>query len=74
MSRPVTMKVSAVAAAISLVLSLSACGKSRYETCMESYQQYAGLAAQALLNGDVALSRSYEQQMLNTQVTCNLFR
>jgi predicted solute-binding protein len=68
------MKTSAVATAISLVLTLSACGKSQYETCMESYQQYAGLALQALLNGDEALSKSYEQQMLNTQVTCNLFR
>ncbi len=74
MSRLAKMKVSVMVTAVLLNLTLSGCGKSQYDTCMESYQRLAGQAAQALLNGDEALSRSYEQEMLNTQATCNLFR
>jgi|688.fasta_scaffold1328162_2 hypothetical protein len=68
------MKISVVAIVALLIMPLSGCGKSQYDTCMESYQRLAGQAAQALLNGDEALSRSYEQQMMNMQATCNLFR
>jgi predicted solute-binding protein len=72
MTQSLSIKISVVAIFSLLILPLSGCGKSQYDTCMESYQRLAGLAAQALLNGDEALSRNYEQEMLNTQVTCNL--
>ena len=73
MHRVVTIKLTVMATAVLLIFTLSGCGKSPYDRCMESYQRLAGQAAQALLNGDDALSRSYEQQMWEMQVTCNIF-
>ncbi len=57
---------------IVLALSLTSCGsgQSRYDECMESHQRLAGLALQALLDGNEALLKDYEQQMLNIRVTC----
>lgn len=59
-----------VATAVLLIFTLSGCGKSNYDECMESHQRLAGLAAQALLDGNEAMLRDYEQQMLNLRVTC----
>ena len=73
MHRLVTMKVTVMATAVLLIFTLSGCGESPYDRCMESYRQLAFEAAQALLNGDDALYRSYEQQMSEMQLTCNIF-
>ncbi len=37
---------------------------------MEGHQRLAGAAAQALLDGNEALSNKYQQDMLNWRVTC----
>jgi hypothetical protein len=70
MRQPISVKISIVTITVLLILTLSGCGKSKYDECMEGHQRLAGAAAQALLDGNEALSNKYQQDMLNWRVTC----